>query len=202
MHTYTSQAIAWEISKSGGGDGPAEAPLVDGADGTSVVPEQRSQETPQALPEPAPPRELEVEAKAVAVPPIHDKAPPSPPRGVEVTGAKGGSSDHQHYAYDDEGDENAEGDQDEEEVDDVTGRLETVELSSPAVVERVADRLQGYRLSADTMSVLREVLKVYVGTRNYHNYTNHKKATDPSCNRSGKKGMREGRKEEKYMPHN
>ncbi|CAM9246586.1 unnamed protein product [Ascophyllum nodosum] len=177
------EAIAWEISKSGGGDGPAEAPLVDGADGTSVVPEQRSQETPQALPEPAPPRELEVEAKAVAVPPIHDKAPPSPPRGVEVTGAKGGSSDHQHYAYDDEGDENAEGDQDEEEVDDVTGRLETVELSSPAVVERVADRLQGYRLSADTMSVLREVLKVYVGTRNYHNYTNHKKATDPSCNR-------------------
>lgn len=58
-----------------------------------------------------------------------------------------------------------------------------MELSSPAVVQRVAERLEGYRVSADAVEALRETLKEFVGTKNYHNYTNHKQPTDPSCNR-------------------
>lgn len=68
-------------------------------------------------------------------------------------------------------------------MDEVTGRGDSVELSSPEVVQWVAEQLQGYRLSADDMQVLKDTLKVFVGTRNYHNFTNHKKPTDPSCKR-------------------
>lgn len=75
------------------------------------------------------------------------------------------------------------GDDAEADADEAVRRLESVELSSPAVVQRVAERLQGYRLPPESLKALRETLNDFVGTKNYHNYTNHKQPTDPSCQR-------------------
>lgn len=99
----------------------------------------------------------------------------------------------------DGGDDGADGDSDgsqqanEEEEDEGKAarlRLANIELSSPAVVQRVAEKLQGYRLPPDRVGELRETLKGFLGTKNYHNYTNHKQATDPSCKRYGRHTVR------------
>lgn len=58
-----------------------------------------------------------------------------------------------------------------------------IELSSVAVVRRVAERMKGHRVQAETVESLRAVLKQFCGTKNYHNFTNNKKGGDSSCNR-------------------
>lgn len=60
-----------------------------------------------------------------------------------------------------------------------------IELSSEAVIKRVAQRLEGYRLPSDRVEKLRDTLNLFRGTKNYHNYTNSKKGGDSSCNRWG-----------------
>lgn len=40
-----------------------------------------------------------------------------------------------------------------------------------------------YRLSDDTFSNINEILKLYIGTKNYHNFTSKKKSNDPSAKR-------------------
>lgn len=100
----------------------------------------------------------------------------------------GGRSDAADDDGDSDGSQQAPGEGEEEEEDEgreARLRLSNVELSSPAVVRRVAERLEGYRLPPDRVEALRETLKGFLGTKNYHNYTNHKQATDPSCKRYG-----------------
>lgn len=87
---------------------------------------------------------------------------------------------------DDDGDSNGDDDDDsQQEVDEAKeARLrQAVALSSSAVIRRVAENLKGYRLPSDRVEELRETLKGFVGTKNYHNYTNHKQSEDPSCKR-------------------
>lgn len=43
--------------------------------------------------------------------------------------------------------------------------------------------MEEYRLSEDKIEYVQELLKTYVGTKNYHNFTSKKKPTDPSANR-------------------
>lgn len=100
------------------------------------------------------------------------------------TGAQdyeGGRSGDDGDSDDDDDDDNSE----QEEVDEEKeARIrQAVELSSPAVIRRVAGKLEGYHLPAASLEELRETLKGFVGTKNYHNYTNHKKPADPSCKR-------------------
>lgn len=40
-----------------------------------------------------------------------------------------------------------------------------------------------YRISQETLSTVNELLKNYLGTKNYHNFTSKKKASDPSAKR-------------------
>lgn len=42
---------------------------------------------------------------------------------------------------------------------------------------------ESYRLSEDRHREINEVLKNYIGTKNYHNFTSKKKPLDPSCKR-------------------
>lgn len=84
---------------------------------------------------------------------------------------------------DDDDDSQQEYEGSEDEGKEARLRLAAVELSSPAVVQRVGEKLKGYRLQPDRLEDLRETLTGFLGTKNYHNYTNHKKATDPSCKR-------------------
>lgn len=58
-----------------------------------------------------------------------------------------------------------------------------MELCSPAVTRRAAEKLETYRVPPEAVKLLRETLKGFLGTKNYHNYTNHKQAADPSCKR-------------------
>lgn len=113
--------------------------------------------------------------------------------GAAVAGAgqggelEAGYSDDDGGGGDDKGDSDSDdsraggGDEDEEKAARL--RRAAVELSSPAVIRTVAEKLQGYRLPPDRVEELRETLKGFLGTKNYHNYTNHKKASDPSCKR-------------------
>ena len=71
----------------------------------------------------------------------------------------------------------------EEERNAAIARLQQVELCSPAVLRRAAENLEAYRVPAEAVELLRETLKGFLGTKNYHNYTNHKQAADPSCKR-------------------
>lgn len=71
----------------------------------------------------------------------------------------------------------------EEERSAAIARLQQVELCSPAVLRRAAENLETYRVPAEAVELLRETLKGFLGTKNYHNYTNHKQAADPSCKR-------------------
>ncbi|CAM9185015.1 unnamed protein product [Laminaria digitata] len=71
----------------------------------------------------------------------------------------------------------------EEERNAAIARLQQVELCSPAVMRRAAEKLETYRVPAEAVELLRETLKGFLGTKNYHNYTNHKQAADPSCKR-------------------
>ena len=48
---------------------------------------------------------------------------------------------------------------------------------------REEECIKDYRLPLDKLELLRSTLKVYEGTRNYHNYTYHKGAADASSNR-------------------
>lgn len=108
-----------------------------------------------------------------------------------ATGAQdenGGRSDDDAGSggdVDDVDDDGGDDDSQQEEVDDAKeARLrQAVVLSSPVVIRRVAEKLEGYRLPADRVEELRETFKGFLGTKNYHNYTNHKKAADPSCKR-------------------
>lgn len=105
-------------------------------------------------------------------------------RKIETKEKVMGVVDVPHVQAADDGDDHSDWSEGGEGVmDEVTGKADSVELSSPVVVQWVAEQLQGYRLSAEEIQVLRNTLKVFVGTRNYHNYTNHKKPTDPSCKR-------------------
>eukprot|EP00904_Undaria_pinnatifida_P010899 jgi/Undpi1/693/HiC_scaffold_10.g04157.m1 len=71
----------------------------------------------------------------------------------------------------------------EEERNAALARLQQVELCSPAVTRRAAEKLETYRVPPEAVKLLRETLKGFLGTKNYHNYTNHKQAADPSCKR-------------------
>lgn len=71
----------------------------------------------------------------------------------------------------------------EEERNAAIARLQQVALCSPAVLRRAAEKLEAYRVPAEAVELLRETLKGFLGTKNYHNYTNHKQAADPSCKR-------------------
>ncbi|KAI6659333.1 tRNA pseudouridine synthase A, mitochondrial-like [Oopsacas minuta] len=42
---------------------------------------------------------------------------------------------------------------------------------------------EGYRIDAETVGRLQNVLSIFKGTHNFHNYTSAVKAKDPSCNR-------------------
>jgi tRNA U38,U39,U40 pseudouridine synthase TruA len=44
-------------------------------------------------------------------------------------------------------------------------------VSCPAVIKRAADKLKAYRISAETLSKLRDTLGLFAGVHNYHNYT-------------------------------
>lgn len=105
----------------------------------------------------------------------------------ERSGGKGaGSYGGDKYDDDgDDGDDDEDGSQDREEDEAMEARLRqaAVELSSPAVIRRVGEKLKGYRLPPDRVEELRETLKGFLGTKNYHNYTNHKQHSDPSCKR-------------------
>lgn len=78
----------------------------------------------------------------------------------------------------------------EEERNAAIARLQQAELCSPAVLRRAAEKLETYRVPAEAVELLRETLKVFLGTKNYHNYTNHKQAADPSCKRWVDRGHR------------
>lgn len=84
-----------------------------------------------------------------------------------------------------DGDDADDDSQQEEKDEEKEARLRqaAVVLSSPAVIRRVAEKLEGYRLPSGRVEELRETLNGFVGTKNYHNYTNHKKHEDPSCKR-------------------
>eukprot|EP00752_Nemacystus_decipiens_P001432 g1412.t1 len=103
----------------------------------------------------------------------------------EMGASYSGRSDAAAADDDDDGYSDGDGSQPEaqEEHEGNEARLKDYELSSPAVVRRVAEKLEGYRLPPDRMEALREILKGFLGTKSYHNYTNHKQATDPSCKR-------------------
>lgn len=42
---------------------------------------------------------------------------------------------------------------------------------------------ESYKLSDETFDNINEVLKLYIGTKNYHNFTSKKKSNDPSAKR-------------------
>lgn len=74
--------------------------------------------------------------------------------------------------------------EDAAEVGDDDAKMNSgVELSSAAVVRKVAESLKDYRVDGETVEALREVLNQFCGTKNYHNYTNNKKGSDGSCRR-------------------
>lgn len=106
--------------------------------------------------------------------------------GAQEVGGGGYDRNSGRSDNNEDGDDNSDGSHRAEEEDEGKEerlRLAAVELSSPAVVRRVAEKLKGYRLPADRTEELRETLKGFLGTKNYHNYTNHKTAADPSCKR-------------------
>ncbi|CAM9524052.1 unnamed protein product [Scytosiphon promiscuus] len=106
--------------------------------------------------------------------------------GVEGGGGGGiGSYGGDRGDDDDDDDDDDQSSQDQAEDDAMEARLRqaAVELSSPAVIRRVGEKLRGYRLPPDRVEELRETLKGFLGTKNYHNYTNHKQHSDPSCKR-------------------
>lgn len=107
-------------------------------------------------------------------------------RGGSDGGGGGGDDDERDEREDDESDASQRAEEEEAEKE-ARLRLAAVELSSPAVIQRVAEKLKGYRLPVDRVEELRETLKGFLGTKNYHNYTNHKKADDPSCKRYARK---------------
>lgn len=148
-----------------------EADLSYSIGGSSAVPTESSRCHLEASTTPTLPRKTETKAKMMEV--------------IDVPDVQNFVSGDVEVA--DDGDNDSDCSEGGEGVmDEVTGRVDSVELSSPVVVQRVSEHLQGYRLAAEDVQVLRDTLKVFVGTRNYHNYTNHKKATDPSCKRSEK----------------
>ncbi|CAM9268837.1 unnamed protein product, partial [Hapterophycus canaliculatus] len=99
--------------------------------------------------------------------------------GGRGSGSYGGDRD------DDDDDDDCDSTQDigEDEAMEARLRQAAVKLSSPTVIRRVGEKLKGYRLPPDRVEELRETLKGFLGTKNYHNYTNHKQHSDPSCKR-------------------
>ncbi|CAN0149912.1 unnamed protein product [Discosporangium mesarthrocarpum] len=53
----------------------------------------------------------------------------------------------------------------------------------PEVLSRVAEGLRPFRITPEDMEALRRGLNLFVGTKNFHNFTSRKKAGDPSCHR-------------------
>lgn len=102
---------------------------------------------------------------------------------VPSSPGKGGEGHADDGSGDDGGEGEAEAEAEDAEATKNWETVEPVELSSPAVLRRVAEKLEGYRLPEGQVAALRETLKGFVGTKNYHNYTNHKQPTDPSCKR-------------------
>jgi tRNA U38,U39,U40 pseudouridine synthase TruA len=44
-------------------------------------------------------------------------------------------------------------------------------VSNPAVIKRAAEKLKAFRISAETLTKLRDTLGLFAGVHNYHNYT-------------------------------
>jgi len=61
------------------------------------------------------------------------------------------------------------------------GRIETVEVTEATEEEMKIKK--AYRVSDDTIKVLKEILECYVGTHNYHNFTIGKKFAEKSSER-------------------
>lgn len=103
------------------------------------------------------------------------------PAGAQRQGVEGDGSGHD--SGDDDGSDEDGSHDEENEAMEARLRRAAVELSSPAVVKRVGEKLEGYRLPPERLERLRETLRGFLGTKNYHNYTNHKHHSDPSCKR-------------------
>jgi tRNA pseudouridine38-40 synthase len=43
--------------------------------------------------------------------------------------------------------------------------------------------VEDYRITKEVLESLREILKIYLGTKNFHNFTSRRKSTDPSSKR-------------------
>ena len=48
---------------------------------------------------------------------------------------------------------------------------------------KIVNNLKDYRISSEKLELISNTLKIYEGTRNYHNFTYHKGAADASSNR-------------------
>ncbi|CAM9174938.1 unnamed protein product, partial [Ectocarpus sp. 8 AP-2014] len=203
-------ALEWEMAHAGGGDSSAVDDLGETADISAVAGGSIQVDAAQlAAGAPSPEAAQAENASSGAVVPsagavgteasglIHaaDAVAASmetPAAGQGQVHAVGAADDDGASEYssrsDNEGDDDDDDSQQEYEGSGDEGkearlRQAAVELSSPAVVQRVAEQLKGYRLEPDRLEDLRGTLKGFLGTKNYHNYTNHKKATDASCKR-------------------
>lgn len=188
------QALEWEKSQGGGGGGDGDS-VADNDKDNNVETAARDVSSvaggapsPKAVPESVARGGGLGEAAAGSSPEASMAAAGAgmetggtAPAGAPQMGGSG-ESDNGGDDYDEDSDA-SQLEVEEVEGNEASQRLAAVELSSPAVVRRVAEKLKGYRVPPDRVEELRETLKGFLGTKNYHNYTNHKQAADPSCKR-------------------
>ncbi|CAM9775810.1 unnamed protein product [Ectocarpus sp. 4 AP-2014] len=175
-------ALEWEMAHAGGGDSSAVDDLGETADISAVAGGSIQVDAAQLAAGTPPPDAADAVAVSMETP-AEGQGQGHALGAADDDGASeySGRSDNEGGDDDDDSQQESEGSGDEGK--EARLRQAAVELSSPAVVQRVAEQLKGYRLQPDRLEDLRETLKGFLGTKNYHNYTNHKKATDASCKR-------------------
>lgn len=180
---FDQQAIAWEKAQGGQGDKVIEDNAKVTEDDVLTVPPPPCIGRPSVCAAAAPTPCSAAAAGTVTVPPGDSVATGGAASAVSGDAQAGSPLGKRGGGRADDGTDDDGGEADAEDADAATKSWDTVELSSPAVVRRVAKELEGYRLPEGAVAALRETLEGFVGTKNYHNYTNHKKPTDPSCKR-------------------